>query len=358
MRYLLTAALLALSCAGARAQTTPSDGGKGPAYSAKSPVPVYFSPEKNMGRHYLYADGGFNADWYVGYNNCWIIKLPPIPTGGYAKAYLGAKLGRTKIMSWPASWDTDPIPGKIYMALNQAPTFNSDHTYFLVDAADLPREPLPNDSLDGVDSARWVWSEVPLSRVSSEKDNYLALWSSSRYFTSASSSPILAAAMSGGDEEDVWLNRSIKGNSPSGEGVLETPISGIKPAMAIKLVPLNEYKVFIKGFSAELSQDEINVFFAAIGEDIRAAWLEVSYDKFDWQRVTRYFFKAPYFWTFGRGAVSKEMFYLRAAALDNLENVGYSKEITVPAMPASPAAPAPAPASPETPGAGPDEDNE
>ncbi|MDP3613268.1 MAG: hypothetical protein Q8R98_15535, partial [Rubrivivax sp.] len=58
---------------------------KGPAFSAKSPVPAYFSPERNLGRHYLYADGGFHADWYVGYNNCWIIKLPPVPTGGFAK---------------------------------------------------------------------------------------------------------------------------------------------------------------------------------------------------------------------------------------------------------------------------------
>ncbi len=340
MRYLLASALLACSFSAARAQAPSQEAGKGPVFSARSPVPAYFSPEKNLGRHYLYADGGFHADWYVGYNNCWIIKLPPVPTGGFSKAFLGAKLGRAKIMSWPASWDTTPIPGKIYMALNQAPTFNSDHTYFLVDAADLPREPLPNDSLDGVDSARWVWAEIPLSRVSSEKDNYLALWSSSRYFTSASSSPILAAAMSGGEAEDVWINRSIKGNAPSGEGVLETPISGIKPAMAIKLVPLNEYKVYVKGFAAELTQSEINVSFSAIGEDIRAAWLEVSYDKFDWQRVTRYFFKAPYFWTFGRDAISKEMFYLRAAAIDNLENVGYSMSITVPALPAAQAAPA------------------
>ena len=242
-------------------------------------------------------------------------------------------------MSWPASWDAAPIPADLHGAQPGA-HLQLDHTYFLVDAADLPREPLPNDSLDGVDSARWVWAEIPLSRVSSEKDNYLALWSSSRYFTSASSSPIIAASMSGGDVEDVWLNRSIKGNSPSGEGVLETPISGIKPAIAIKLVPLNEYKVFVKGFAAELTQSEINVSFAAIGEDIRAAWLEVSYDKFDWQRVTRYFFKAPYFWTFGREAISRDMFYLRAAAQDNLENVGYSMAITVPAVQTAPAAPA------------------
>lgn len=337
MRYLLLSALLAAACAPASAQAPAApDGDKGPAFAAKSPVPAYFAAEKNLGKFYLYADGGFHADWYVGYNNCWIVKLPPVQAGSYAKAYIGAKLGRAKIMSWPASWDTAPIPGKIYMAVNQEPSFNSDHTYFLVDAADLPREPLPNDYLDGVDSSRWLWTEIPLSKVSSEKPNYLALWSSSRYFTSASSAPIIAAALGEGEEENVWLNRSIKGNPPSGEGVLETPISGIKPAIAVKLVPANEYKVFIKGFSAEVSPEEINVSFTAIGEDIRAAWLEISYDKFDWQRVTRYMFKAPYFWSFGRDELSKEMFYLRAAAMDNLENTGYSMPITVPAAPAAP----------------------
>lgn len=336
MRNLFAALLLALPAAAA-AQAQPQEGEKGPAFAAKSPVPAYFAPEKNLGKYYLYADGGFHADWYVGFNNCWIVKLPPVPTGSYAKAYIGAKLGRAKIASWPASWDTAPIPGKIYMALNQAPSFNSDHTYFLVDAADLPREPLPNDSLAGVDSARWLWAEVPLSRVSAEKENYLALWSSSRYFTAASSSPIVAAAYSEAEGENVWLNRSIKGNPPSGEGVLETPISGIKPAIAVKLVPANEFKVYIKGFSAEVGPENIDVSFTAIGEDIRAAWLEVSYDKFDWQRVTRYMFKAPYFWTFGRTEISKDMFYLRAAAADNLENTGYSMPITVPAAPPPPA---------------------
>jgi hypothetical protein len=333
MRHFIAALLLAALPALARAQAAAQPDDKGPAFAAKSPVPAYFAPENNLGKYYLYADGGFHADWYVGYNNCWIVKLPPVPTGSYAKAFIGAKLGRAKIMSWPASWDTTPIPGKIYMALNQAPTFNSDHTYFLAEAADLPREPLPNDSLDGVDSARWLWAEVPLSRISTEKENYLALWSASRYFTAASSAPIIAAAQSDGEEENVWLNRSIKGNPPSGEGVLETPISGLKPAIAVKLVPANEFKVFIKGFAAEVGPEDIQVSFTAIGEDIRASWLEISYDKFDWQRVTRYMFKAPYFWTFGREELSRDMFYLRAAALDNLENTGYSMPITVPAAP-------------------------
>jgi len=303
-----------------------------PAFSARSPVPSYLAAERNLGRFYLYADGGFHADWYIGYNNCWIVKLPPAAALNYSKAYIGAKIGRAKINSWPLSWDKTPIPGKIYMAVSQQPKFNSENMYFLADSSDLPLEPLPNDYLEAVDSARWFWSEVPLSRISAEAPNYLAIWSSSRYFTSASSSPIISAAFSDDKEENVWLNHSIKGNPPSGDDVLETAISGLKPALAIKLVPQNDYKVFLKGFMAEMDSEKITVSFSVIGEDIRAAWLEVSYDKFEWQRVTRLMFKAPYFWSFRRDEISKDMFYLRAAGVDNLENTGYSKEIIIPAI--------------------------
>jgi hypothetical protein len=331
MRLHASAAALAalmLMPAPAPAQQDPA---RAPAFAAKSPVPSYHAAVNNLGKYYLYADGGFHADWYVGYNNGWIVKLPPANLTGYTRAFIGAKLGRAKIKSWPNSWDTAPIPGKIHIALNGSPNFTSEHTYVLAEAADLPREPLPNDHLEGIDSSRWFWTEVPLSRVAAEGHNYMALWSSSRFFTSASSAPIVAAAKTDTEEESAWLCRSIKGNAPSGEAALEIPLAGMRPALAIKLVPPNEYKVFIKGFSAELTDEHITTFFAAIGEDIRAAWLELSYDKFDWQRVTRYMFKAPYFWTFRRTELSREMFYLRAAAVDNLENVGYSREVAVPA---------------------------
>jgi hypothetical protein len=233
------------------------------------------------------------------------------------------------------SWDKSVIPGKIYMAVSQEPGFSSDNMYFLVDSSDLPLEPLPNDSLYGIDSAQWFWTEIPLSKISVEKPNYLAAWSSSRYFISSSSAPIIAAALSDDNEENVWLNRAIKGNPPSGEGVLETLISGLKPALAVKLVPQNDYKVLIRGFQAELAADRIMISFSAVGEDIRGAWLEMYYDKFDWQKISRVMFRAPYFFSFNRDELSKDMFYLRAAAVDGLENTGYSKEIIIPELPAA-----------------------
>lgn len=299
----------------------------------RAPVPSYRSQAGDMSKYYLYADGGFHADWYVGFNNSWIVKLPPIDVTGYAKAYIGARIGRSKIMSYPMGWDPTPIPGKIYMGVSRVPSFSGESTFFLVEAEDLPREPLPNDSIDGVESAQWFWASVPMTRIASDGPNYLAVWSNSRYFTSASSSPIIAAALSDASGEDsAWLNRSIKGAPPAGENALETPLAGIKPAIAIKLVPANEYKVFIRGFMAEMNSKKIFASFSVIGEDVRAAWLELSYDKFEWQRITRYMFSPPYHVTLDRTNMSSDMFYLRAAAVDSLENTGYSKEMLIPAQ--------------------------
>ena len=78
-----------------------------------------------------------------------------------------------------------------------------------------------------------------------------------------------------------------------------------------------------------------------VAQDIRAAWLEMSYDKFDWQRVGRYMYRAPYFTTLERASLSNDMFYLRAAAVDGLENTGYSREISIPARQPEQAAPVP-----------------
>lgn len=307
--------------------------GKKGVFATESPTPAYVAAENNLSKFYLYADGGFHADWYVGYNNCWTIQLPNIKTSGFKKAYLGAKIGRAKTKSWPNSWDNDPIPGKIHIAINNTYSFNSEHSYLLAEAADLPLEPLPGDYLEGVDSAQWFWTEIPISKISSEEgtSNYIALWSSGKDFVSSSSAPIVAAAMSDDGMENVWLSRSIKGAPPMGDSALETPVAGLKPAIAIKLVPQNNFKVVIKGFYAIPTDNGIDTFFTAVGEDVRAAWLEISYDKFDWKKIGRYFFRSPYFRSFGRTEISSGMFYIRAAAVDSLENIGYSEAIRIPA---------------------------
>lgn len=294
---------------------------------SKYPPIRYVSQISNLGAYFMYANGGFHADWYVGYNNSWIVKLPPIKKDGVEKAYIGAKLGRAK-----TGKDLSPVEGKIYVAISDSPSFSSDAGYFLASGEDIPKEPLENESVPTAGESRWFWAFVPLSKISEEKDNYIAIWSQSDNFISSKTSPIIAGGYKEAEAEDVWLNRSVKGIPPFGAGATETPISGIKPAIAIKLVPNNEFKVIIKNFSAEVSDSEILVSFNVIGADIQKAWVEMSYDKFEWQKIGNYIYQSPYFISFDRKKLPQDFFYLRVAGRDIYENNGYSKEIKIPAL--------------------------
>lgn len=294
--------------------------------ASKYPPLKYVSQLRDINEYYLYANGGFHADWYVGYNNCWIVKLPPVKKDGFEKAYLGAKLGRAKLDK-----EMSPIEGKIYISISDRPSFSSDSGYFLADSSEIPKEPSENESVRGIDSAKWFWASIPLNKLNPEKENYAAIWSPSDNFVSSQTSPIIAAGYGEG-EDDVWLNRSVKGMPPVGTGALETPVSGIKPAIAVKLIPKNEYKVIIKNFSAEISGDDVLVTFSVIGADVQKAWLELSYDKFEWQKLTGYLYEAPYSLTLKRSELPEDLFYLRVGARDNYENSGYSREMTIPAL--------------------------
>lgn len=299
---------------------------------AKHPVPVYVSLIPDLNQYYLYADGGWDGSWYVGYNSCWIVKLPPAPPGNYAKAFIGAKLGRAKTTSIAGKpWERIPCPGKIYMGLSQFPSFSSKRTYFLIEGGDIPLEPVPNDNIKGVGSSQWFWAEVPLKHISMDNPNFLAIWSSSEYFLSNSSSPILAGAESPRRMENVWLNRSIMGVPPRDVSeALETPVYYLQPAMVIKLIPQNEYKVLIRGFMARIDSRNIILSFSAIGQDVRAGWIELSHDKFYWQRISKVITRPPYSFTLKKDNLPDDVYYFRAAAVDTLENSAYSRIITIP----------------------------
>ncbi len=305
--------------------------GQNPASVAKTITPLYLSLRPDLNQYYLYADGGMDGNWYVGYNNCWIVKLPPAPRGNFQKAFIGAKLGRAKTQAVEGKpLEKKAKPGKIYIGISHKPSFSSEQSFFLVSAGDIPLEPPENDSMPGTGSAEWFWAKVPLEKISTERPNYIALWSNSEYFTSSSSSPILAGAETTAKQENVWFNRSITGAPPrSIKTALETPVFRLQPAMAIKLIPKNNYTVSARGLMATITRDEIIVRFSANGTDVRGAWIEISYDRFDWQRISRVLSKPPFSFTFNKKTMPQDLYYLRGAAADCLENIGHSKEIMI-----------------------------
>ena len=301
--------------------------------TAAAQSPVYVSLAQDLNQYYMNASGGWDSNWYVGYNNAWTVKLPTAPAGDYVRAFVGAKLGRAKTVALKDKpWQKVPVEGKIFMGLSQTPSFTSQQSYFLVESRDIPYESLPSETLDGVGSAQWFWAEIPLQNLAQDKPNYLALWSNSELFTDSTNSPIVAGAETRGrTEPSVWINNDMDGTSPRGDDIANaTPITGLAPALALKLVPRNDLKVSVRQLAAVQTPKSVIFSFSVSGQDIRAAWLELSYDRFDWQRLGRFFYQPPYTATVDKALLpSADRFFVRAAAVDCLENTGYSQEISL-----------------------------
>src|SRR5687767_644090 len=67
-----------------------------PFAGAPGVFPRYVSLAANINDFGRFADGGSDSNWYVGFNNAWIVKLPPAAPGKYSRVLVGAKLGRAK----------------------------------------------------------------------------------------------------------------------------------------------------------------------------------------------------------------------------------------------------------------------
>ena len=310
-----------------------------PALSTSSIVPTFVMLAPSIHDYGRFADGGPDANWYAGFNNAWIVKLPAAPAGEFARAFIGAKLGRAKTRPVPQKpWLREVIPGKVYAGISTSPAWTSEQSFFLAETRDIPAEADPQAKVDGLGSGEWFWAEVPLSQVSFTAPNYLIVWSPTNYFTKASSAPILAATdlEETGGETRAWLNRSIQGVPPRSRGAsLETPLNTLAPAIAIKLVPPgpDEPAVSIADFSVAHPGKRVVVRFSAAGEDVAEAWVEASRDQLEWQRVSRFLRKPPYMFSLPTDKTPLPGTFLRGAARDVSGAVGLSEGFMIPYEP-------------------------
>jgi len=301
-----------------------------------STLPTYLAPAANINDFARFADGGSDANWYIGFNNAWIVKLPPAPLGEFPRAFIGAKIGRAKTRPNPnRPWIRERLAGKIYMAISQSPGFSSEQSFFLIDTQDIPTEADPQAYVPGVDSSQWFWAEVPPALVSFTQPNYLAIWSPTEYFLSASSSPILAASegsdASSSGEVAAWTSHSILGVPPrSAAEALETSIKNIGPALAIKLVPPNGDEVDVSEFSLARDGRKAVAQFSVGGENISEAWVEASRDELDWARISGIRRRQPFIFTIPPEKLPASGWFLRGAARDLAGNTGVSAAVMIP----------------------------
>ena len=101
-----------------------------PLLAASPDYPVFVAQIPNPNDYSVFANGGWDGNWYVGFNNGWIKKLPPVPKGNYARAYLGAKLGRMK--SLPPTGkppEFNPIPGEIWIGVSSTSSWSASERW-------------------------------------------------------------------------------------------------------------------------------------------------------------------------------------------------------------------------------------
>ncbi|MDE2039092.1 MAG: hypothetical protein KGO96_00595 [Elusimicrobia bacterium] len=296
-------------------------------------MPAYLSLSPNINDFTRFADGGPDDNWYVGFDNAWIVKLPSAPAGDFSRAFIGAKLGRAKAIQDPNKpWLRERIKGRIYMAISPSPSFSAEQSFFLTDLKDIPLESYPDSFAEGVGSSEWFWTEVPLSLINFDRPNYLIIWSPSKFLVSDSSAPILAglsnAEQSG--QATAWNNHSITGVPPrSPDGALETPLNNVSPALAIKLVPNAVSEVSVGDFSLQRFDASAVGRFSVASTDLDEAWIESSRDRLNWTRATPYRRRQPFLFTLDAARLAPGTFW-RAAARDSLGTVGYSDIVAIP----------------------------
>jgi hypothetical protein len=299
---------------------------------AEGDVPTFVSLGESLRDFKRFANGGPDSNWYIGFNNAWIVKLPPAPEADFKRAFIGAKIGRAKTRPRRGRRrERQAIPGKIYMAISPRPAFSSSGSYFLTETGDIPREVNEKMDIEGTGEARWFWKEVPLGRISTTEPNYLIIWSPTRTFKDAKTAPILAAAQSRqGEEQRAWINNQLQGVAPrSTSRTLQVPIS-LKPALAIKLVPEPGGEVVVSDLSTRPSEKDVIVEFSTEGKNLAAAWVEISTDELAWRRITREQRVPPFAFRVSRELIPTKGAYIRGAARDILAVEGRSDNMFLP----------------------------
>jgi len=303
--------------------------------STSTILPAYVSLNPNINDFGRFSDGGDDANWYIGFNNSWIVKLPPAPIGEFTRAFIGAKIGRAKTRPNPNKpWLRETIPGKIYMAIAQTPSFTSEQSFFLADTSDIPLEADAQAHLEGVGSGEWFWAEVPMRLVSFSQPNYLIIWSPTEAFDKTATAPVLAAAAveeASPRETRAWNNHSITGVPPRDpRGALETPLNTIVPALALRLSPPNTSEISVSEFRFDRIGRKCLVRFSAWGENIAEAWVDRSRDGLDWEKASRLQRRQPFSFTFAPDRCPAPGAYLRGSVRDVLGAVGHTDPFPIP----------------------------
>ncbi|MFH1258975.1 MAG: hypothetical protein ABII74_04040 [Elusimicrobiota bacterium] len=347
--------LLAETGAGSVSSSVPNS----PSAPNKITSPLFWAIISNPNDYTLFANGGWDGNWVVGYDSGWVVKLssPPV-SPEIIRAFIGARLGLAKVEpeindEGKATGWKKAVPGEISMAISGKPAWRKSDVFLLTPAEDIPVAGDNQIPLEEAGESRWFWVEVPLSKVNFSGDNYLVIWSPSANLANKPEAepkcPIIAggweifptarAWMAGSNQQPAhaWITSGFAGKIPQ---ELKTPISVYSPAIALKLIPehLPKLKVNLTSVVPDpIIPNKFTFFADADGENVTSASLEISSDKKNWQRCGRIIYQSPFVFTLRsenlpRKIIKKNIF-VRIKAVNWWEDAAYSEVIQLAVVP-------------------------
>ena len=314
-------------------------------HAAAPDAPAFVAQIPNPNDYSLFANGGWDGNWYVGYNNGWVKKLPPAPSGHYAHAYIGAKLGRMKTLP-PVGRppEFNPVPGDIWVALPSTSSWKTEQRWKLTTTSDIPLEGSPEYALENVGESEWFWTEIPIDAVNLSGDNFMAIWSTTPELVSVSSAPVLAAAW-GGKDLNSWILKDIKGELPADPAkALASGISYFQPALALKLVPEGKpHPLHVRLLDWQNGKpDHLKpvVTGSVDGDSVERVCMEFRTSvrtgdvvRSQWTQVGRPLWKPPYTFSLDQARLPQGKVLLRMAAVNIWEEHAHSDSFEIEVSP-------------------------
>jgi hypothetical protein len=290
---------------------------------------LFIAELPTQGEFELFANGGWSGNWYVGYNQGWISKLPAVDAEFLdGKVYLGAKIGRAKTYGqikkiYSAAGESLPGPGPYRLLIGVSSSKEEKPSGDLLVTTDrIPLEGSPNMALGGVGQSRWFWIEIPAERLSSVSPNYVHLWSPDEELSEVAVSPLLAGGIGSNDRENSWLVKDVQEIKP---------IKYFEPAIAIKIVGADSPapRIRISAFEPHSVDPAKQVLKADVwGRMIMFFGIQLD-DGSGWKDLRGYaVYGPPYEIAFNFKNLKPGQYRIRCKAVNWWEMTGFSDERT------------------------------
>lgn len=270
------------------------------------PQVQFISELANPNDFSLFANGGWDGNWFVGYSTVWVEKLKLPQRSPQDRIFVGAKLGRMKsvVLEGKSPWEKTAVPGEVWVAVSATARWNMENAYKLTDSAQIPLEGDAQNAVEGVGESQWFWVEVGTASIQENADHFIALFSPTKEWQTAAESPILAAGW-GNKDVNSWLVNDASGKPPEPTKALQTAITLFEPAIAFKVVPshdlpdlpqvkivnITESKKIGKYPAPKVVESQSN------GGAILRSWVEISTDGKKFTPFGRFIYSAPFVFT-------------------------------------------------------------